>query len=155
MAMRPVFRGQFSPQFLRRIDPQRGGEGIDVLPPELQINLDNLREDIHPLLTEPAMAVSNVEHSGFVNVSPFITAAIATQTQLLLRQPTTRRIHLVIQNNDATFSMLVYFGSAGQGITLNAGQSLFYDVFVPQDDVYIAGLSAAMLGTLAYSNKES
>lgn len=131
---------------------------IDILPPELQIHLANLKPDTSPNRDQQinlATPTENTQRYGFLSVSPFATSPVAFTITQILQQPKTQRIHLCIQNLDNALDMAVFFGnSAGVGLLLTPRQSIFYDEYVPQDDIYINGNGANLAGRLAYSNKE-
>lgn len=163
MPFRP--RPQMSPMIARALS-QWGGyrnsvqqNGIiqnrmaeDVLPPESMIHLENLREQPKP---ESPQAINDHARYGFFNNT---AVSVGTASQLVLRQPTTRRIFLFIVNTHALQTLYVTFGrdanaTLGIPIAPNNG-SIGFDQVVPQDDIFLIGSGAATTGVLVYSNSE-
>lgn len=154
-------RKQINPRYARAIGQWGGYEnngfvvdrmGIDVLPPESQAQFANLKEQPAP---ESPQAINDHSRYGFFNN---IVINVGAVSQLMLRQPTTKRIFLSIQNTHATQTLFVAFGrdsNAFVGIAVLPAFGLIgFDVVVPQDDVYIIGSGAATTGVMLYSNSD-
>ena len=154
-------RRQMNPRLERALSQWGGYEynglivdrqAVDVLPPEAQTHFDDLKAQ--PLPDSP-QAINDHSRYGFFNN---IVLNIGAVSQLVLRQPTTKRILLSIQNTHATQTLFVAFGresNAFVGVAvLPAFGFIGFDVVVPQDDVYIIGSGAATTGVMLYSNSD-
>jgi hypothetical protein len=108
----------------------------------------------HALLADKAF-VLEPEKYGFINQTEIVIPAAATATdQLILPQPTGLRVHLLIINTSATQTIYVAFGQVAtvlSGIPILAGNNLFYDNFVPQDEVHVTANGGLAQMTLVYS----
>jgi len=74
---------------------------------------------------------------------------------VVLQQPATTRVFLMIQNLDAAADMWINFGAnaaVNRGFKLGPGGIAFYDSFVPQDEINVFSV-AAVTYALHYANK--
>jgi len=154
-------RKQINPHFARAISQWNGygydgvivdRVGDDVLPPESQKHFENLRKQPAP---ESPQSINDHSRYGFFNNTVINVGLVST---LVLRQPTSKRIFLSIQNTHATQTLFVAFGrdsNAFVGMAVLPGFNVLgFDVVVPQDDVYIIGSGAATTGVMLWSNTD-
>jgi|SRR3990172_2711404 len=76
--------------------------------------------------------------------------------QLVLSQPDVMRTFLLVTNIDPVSTIFIAFGSAASalvGLPLAPANTVFFDSWVPQNDVHIIGNAASVLALLMYSNK--
>lgn len=128
---------------------------VDVLPPELQIHLANLAPDTRTLPSASSVDIIQSNKYGQVIHNPLNIQVISS---LILRSSSSRRTFLSISNSHPTNSMFVRFGAdsditSGQQLFPNGG-TMFFDDFIPQDDIYIIANGANTNGLMMYSNKE-
>lgn len=74
---------------------------------------------------------------------------------LVLQQPATTRVFLLIQNNHATADLWVNYGqpaALNQGEKIVAGGNILLDAFVPQDEVNLFSVAAVPFA-VHYANK--
>lgn len=157
MSNSPV--GQVSPVLRARLNQwtdggARGNLGVDVLPPELRVNLENLRPQQHSSDDTPINVIVNESDAGSFNNQALL---VGIADQLVLRQPSTKRIYLMIVNTHPTQVLYVRFGAIsdaviGMPIAANFG-SYELDNVIPQDDIHIVANGANTTGVLIYSNK--
>lgn len=125
----------------------------DVLPPELLINLENLRPPSPP--ASESININDPSKDGSITSIPLI---VGVASQLILRASPTKRNFLFIQNTHGTQTLFVTFGRdsnalIGLQIPPLLG-AIGFDEFVPQDEVYLVGSGALTTGVCLYSNKE-
>lgn len=132
----------------------------DVLPPALRLAPENIPEWRQPnpgdnSKDDSPELVFDEQKYGSIQTSPFATSATANQATKILDVAPGLRVFLLVQNNSTTTNMQVFFGGTAVGITLLPSQSIFLDTFVPQDQIFVAGSGASLVGTLAYANKKA
>lgn len=117
---------------------------LDVSPP------------LPPEKLPPATPIRDELRYGRAQLLP-ISQGIASVRVLQAPQTNTRRVFLLVVNTHPTQILYLNTGdvaSAIQGIPINPGNgALGFDIFVPQDDIYLAANGAATTGVLVYSNK--
>lgn len=122
---------------------------VDVLPPELRVQLDSLVPQADPI--NNAVVEPN-RYSNFNNQAILVGLA----STLVLRAPSGRRVFLFVVNTHAVQTLFIRFGANVDAIIGVPIQPLFgfigFDIVVPQDDVYLVGNGAGTTGVLLYSN---
>jgi len=103
----------------------------------------------------PAARVTEPQRYGETVLINSTSAIAAANGGLILNQPATVRVLLMIQNNDTVNDLWVNFGATAavnKGLRLAAGGVAFYDAFVPQDEINVFGAISVPFA-LHYANK--
>jgi len=158
-------QGQLSPQVARALKQwenlgydsvNRGfvedAQAVNVLPPELQRQFDNLRK---PPAPESQQAILDHSRYGFFNN---LALNVGLASQLILRQPTSQRIFFFVVNTHALQLLFLRFGADSNttiGIPIQPNFGFIgFDTVVPQDDIFMIANGAATTGVALYSNKD-
>jgi hypothetical protein len=130
---------------------QHSGEFIRVIPTDLGIDEGRLLPPRGQ--SSPSQRVTDGQKYGSVtNLSGVGSVA----DQLVLAKASSTRVFLAVQNNDTVQNLFVAFGgvaTAGSGVKIAPGQTLFFDAFVPQDDIHIVADGGTPAFVVFYSNK--
>lgn len=97
------------------------------------------------------------------SINPLVFGSFSTQQlligladQIVLYQPPTKRIYLLIQNTHATQNLYIAFGTASavnSGIRIPPGGNYELNTTIPQDDIHLIADGINTTGVLIYSNK--
>jgi hypothetical protein len=127
------------------------GSFIRVIPTDLGINEARLLPPSGQ--SKPATRVTDGQKYGSVTN---LSGSGTTADQLVLARSSSTRVFLAIQNNDTTNNLFVAFGGSattGSGIKIAPGQTLFFDAFIPQDDIHVVADAGTPAFVVFYSNK--
>jgi hypothetical protein len=117
-------------------------------------NATTLQKLIRPNIQKPATTVFDKTKYGNLNIVSFTLAAAATDVIALLR-PSQLRVALLILNGIGSAGVInVGFDvpalGPGGSITLPAGGMIFFDAFVPQNDIHISCNTATSFVAITY-----
>lgn len=101
----------------------------------------------------PAARITEPQKYSETVISTVLSAAALNS--VVLQQPATTRVFLCVQNLDAAVDLWLNFGAVAavnRGIKVLPGGSVFYDAFVPQDEINMFTASSIRY-TLHYANK--
>jgi hypothetical protein len=130
---------------------QKGsGEFIKVVPTDLGLSVKRL---LPGSKSTPPTRHTEPQKYGQVTTQNGVASTIDL---FVLAKPSSTRVFLVIQNNDTLQNLFVTFGGVATttfGLRVTPGQALFFDAFVPQDDIHIIADGGTPSFIVAYSNK--
>jgi hypothetical protein len=135
--------------------PQRSPSISDATQvPMAGTNATQLQKLITPNISEPARTIFDKTKYGYVNIVSF-TLATAGVDVLALNRPSQLRVFLLILNSVGSAGVInVGFDvpalGPGGSITLPAGGMMFFDEFVPQNDIHISCNTATSFVGLTY-----
>lgn len=140
-----------SPQYVPSAPHRMPGKGPVIGSPLI----GNSASDSTLPPSPPVTPTTDPHHYASVTGNLHVASNNASGQIAFLTQPATKRNWLTLRNTAAAGIIYVDFGqqaSANSPIAVQPGQTILFDVVVPQDDLYAFG-SVALLGlSFSYSN---